>query len=46
MQAKAVALKIRPDGMPKPEDFQIIDIEAPEPKDGQIQVKNLSLIHI
>ena len=43
MQAKAVALKTRPDGMPKPDDFQIIDIEAPEPKDGQIQVKNLSM---
>ena len=41
MQAKAVALKTRPEGMPKPDDFQIIDIVAPEPKDGQIQVKNL-----
>ena len=40
MKARAVALKSRPVGMPKISDFDIIDIDVPEPKDGEIQVKN------
>ena len=39
MKARAVALKSRPVGMPKTSDFDIIDIDVPEPKDGEIQVK-------
>ena len=40
MKARAVALKSRPVGMPKTSDFDIIDIDIPEPNDGEIQVKN------
>jgi NADPH-dependent curcumin reductase CurA len=43
MQAKAVALTTRPEGMPTIEDFQIVDIDIAEPQAGQIQVKNLSM---
>ena len=43
MHAKAVALTTRPEGMPTIEDFQIVDIDVPEPQAGQIQVKNLSM---
>ncbi|MDG1653743.1 MAG: NADP-dependent oxidoreductase, partial [Luminiphilus sp.] len=43
MNAKAVALTTRPEGMPTIEDFQIVDIDVPEPQPGQIQVKNLSM---
>ena len=31
MQARAVALKTRPEGMPTADNFQIIDIDVPEP---------------
>ena len=43
MKARAVALKSRPVGMPKTDDFEIIEIDVPEPKDGEIQVKNVSM---
>lgn len=40
MTFKGWALAKRPDGDPKPEDFQVVDCPAPAPKDGQIQVRN------
>ena len=43
MKARAVALKSRPVGMPKTSDFDIIDIDIPEPNDGEIQVKNVCM---
>lgn len=36
MQARAVALKTRPESMPTADNFQIIDIDVPEPQDGEI----------
>ena len=38
MQARAVALKTRPEGMPTADSFQHIDIDVPQPQDGGIQV--------
>ena len=43
MKARAVALKSRPVGMPKTDDFEIIEIDAPAPQDGEIQVKNVCM---
>ena len=43
MQSKAVILKTRPVGMPKPTDFDIIETEVPEPGEGEIQVKDLCM---
>ena len=43
MQARAVALKTRPEGMPTTDNFQIIDIDVPEPQDGEIQVENICM---
>ena len=43
MQARAVALKTRPEGMPTADNFQIIDIDVPEPQDGEIQVENICM---
>ena len=44
MQARAVALKTRPEGMPTADNFQIMSIDVPEPQDGEIQVKNVLCI--
>ena len=43
MKARAVALQSRPVGMPKTDDFQIIEIDAPDPQDGEIQVRNVCM---
>ena len=43
MQARSVRLKTRPHGMPVIDDFQIVEVDIPEPRGGQIQVKNLSM---
>ncbi len=43
MQARAVTLKSRPKGMPKQDDFEVIDIEVPTPGDGEIQVENVCM---
>ena len=43
MQSRAVVLAERPVGMPKPTDFTVVENDVPEPGDGEIQVKNLSM---
>ena len=43
MLSQAVALATRPVGMPKQSDFQIVQENIPDPEDGQIQVKNVSM---
>ena len=43
MKARAVALKSRPVGMPKTDDFEVIDIDVAQPQDGEIQVKNVCM---
>lgn len=34
-------LKARPVGKPKPSDFQLATVQAPQPAEGQVQVRNL-----
>lgn len=43
MQTRAVILNNRPEGMPKPTDFAVIDTELAEPKEGEIQVENICM---
>lgn len=38
--SKEWALASRPDGMPTAENFQMLTTEAPDPADGEIQVRN------
>lgn len=41
ISSREVRLAARPVGMPKPSDFALAEAPAPEPKDGEIQVRNL-----
>lgn len=43
MKSKDVRLANRPVGMPKPEDFAVVEVDVPDPTDGQILVQNVSL---
>ena len=43
MQTRAVVLNERPEGMPKPSDFAVIETDLPDPADGEIQVENLCM---
>ncbi len=41
MRTREVHLAARPEGLPKPEDFAIIDAELAPPGDGEVLVRNL-----
>ncbi|MBL6940308.1 MAG: NADP-dependent oxidoreductase [Alphaproteobacteria bacterium] len=43
MQSREVHLVRRPDGMPRPSDFEIREVALSEPADGQVLVKNVYL---
>ena len=43
MQTRAVVLNERPEGMPKPSDFAVIETDLPDPADGEIQVESLCM---
>ena len=43
MQARSVILNRRPEGMPTSDDFAVVEYELADPKDGEIQVKNLCM---
>jgi len=43
MQSREVHLVKRPDGMPRPSDFEIKEIALPDPGDGQVLVRNIYL---
>ena len=43
MKSREVRLVSRPVGMPKPDDFTVVEIDLPEPGEGEIAVKNVSL---
>lgn len=43
MQTRAVILNARPVGMPKAEDFAVVETELVDPEDGEIQVENLCM---
>lgn len=40
---RQVRLKARPSGIPQPEHFEIVDVPAAEPQDGEVLVRNLFL---
>jgi len=40
LDSREIRLASRPDGMPSPENFEIAAASAPEPNDGEIQVRN------
>ncbi len=40
-QAREVRLKSRPEGMPKPENFEVAAVDLPDPAEGQALVRNL-----
>jgi len=39
--SREVRLKSRPEGMPRPENFEVGSVELPAPGPGEVQVKNL-----
>ena len=41
MRSREVRLAQRPVGEPKPEDFELAEVEVGEPADGQLRVRNL-----
>lgn len=43
MKSREVHLAARPVGMPKPEDFKVVEVDLPEPGDGEVAIKNVSL---
>ena len=40
---RQVLLRRRPDGMPVPQDFEIVDSPLPEPKDGEVLLRGMYL---
>ncbi|MEQ8859911.1 MAG: NADP-dependent oxidoreductase [Pseudomonadales bacterium] len=43
MKSTDVQLKRRPDGMPTPDDFQLVEVDVPAPGQGEVQVQNLCM---
>lgn len=43
MKSREIHLSARPDGMPKPDDFKVVEVDLPDPGDGEVLVKNVSL---
>ena len=43
MEIRSVALKNRPEGIPKSEDFQVITQKLEPPKENEIQVRNVCM---
>ena len=41
MKTREVLLAARPTGAPRPADFRLVDVEVPEPKSGEILVRNI-----
>ena len=39
--SREIHLVARPDGMPKPGDFRMVETEVPDAADGQVQIQNL-----
>ncbi len=39
--SREIHLASRPDGMPKPENFDLVSVELPDPQDGELLVKNM-----
>jgi NADPH-dependent curcumin reductase CurA len=39
--SRQIHLAARPDGWPKPSDFRTVEVDVPEPADGQVVVRNV-----
>ena len=39
--SREIQLKSRPDGMPTPDNFEMIEVELPDPGPGEVLVKNI-----
>src|SRR6185503_20930754 len=40
-KAREIRLKSRPVGMPKAENFELAEVTLPDPKDGEVLVRNM-----
>ncbi len=40
-KSREIRLKSRPEGMPKPENFELVETNVPAPKDGQVLIRNI-----
>ena len=40
LRAREIRLATRPRGVPVPSDFELAEVELPEPADGEILVRN------
>ena len=43
MKAQSVALRQRPEGIPKSSDFEVFNVDVEAPKDNEIQVQNVCM---
>lgn len=43
MPSRAVSLRNRPVGMPTPDDFQVLEVDVPDPGDGEVLVENVCM---
>ncbi len=41
LKSREIRLKHRPEGMPAPSDFELAETAVPEPKDGEVLVRNI-----
>ncbi len=38
--SRAIQLAVRPSGEPRPDDFRLVEVEVPDPDDGEVVVRN------
>ena len=43
MKSREIRMAARPQGLPKLEDFDVVEVDLPEPNDGEVLVRNVSL---
>ena len=43
MKSREIRLNQRPIGLPKPEDFNVVEVDVSDPKEGEVTVQNVSL---
>lgn len=42
-KSREIRLRRRPEGLPVPDDFELVEVDLPEPADGEVLVRNLYL---